>query len=807
MKRRRNDLLRGACLVALAAGLPAVGRTQNRAEPTLVAPVVVRALPLDDRAASAPFTGDATSAADIARTGGLSVLEALAQHTPGAFLSDVNGNPYAQVLDVRGFTASPQQGQPQGLAVYLGGVRLNEAFGDTVNFDLVPAIAVEQADVLTGDPAFGLNALGGALAFTMKTGKTLQGGGLTVEGGSFGRAGGSAEFGGRWGEWSLYAAAEGEGEDGWRQRSPSSTTRLYADLGRDFGSTLEAHLIGAASASILGVVGPTPVDLLAQDRTAVFTSPQKTRNDAAILALNLKWKGPARWTLTGDLHGRAFNQAHVDGNDANVEGCSIRTTNPLYGTLCLEDDAFPRAIRPAAAAFQVLGPDNRPIPCPTLAGGGRSCAGVPYGTVDRTHTDAFTLGTAVQAGWSGEVFGRKSRFSVGGAVDGSSFRFASHSELGLIGPDLVVAPSAAAPGQGAPIHTAGLIGYAPLAIGGRRTDGGAYAVEVLELTDALTLTVSGRWNTTDLRITDKLGTSPDLNGAHTFSRFNPQAGLDWRVAPAVTLHAAYSEGSRAPTPLELSCADPARPCLLENALVADPTLKQVVSRTSELGVFGSTRLLGARLGWRLTGFDTAVDHDIIALPSEIQGRGYYANVPRTRRLGVELGADLRAGTVDAYLGYSHVEATYRFAGHLAAGSNPTADTAGKIAVQPGDAIGGVPQDRLKLGADWRATTRLTLGGDLMAIGPQRYVGDENGALPKLPGWTSVNLHAKLKLSPRFELSVQVYNLLDQSYATYGTFFDGQGVQVAGSLLPNDADPRSLTPAAPRSGRLGVRYLW
>ena len=806
MKARRYDFLQGACLVALAGGLPTILHAQDRPEPTIVAPVVVRALPLDDRGASAPFTGDATSAAEIARTGSPSVLDALVQHTPGAFLSDVSGNPYSQVLDVRGFTASPQQGQPQGLAVYLGGVRLNEAFGDSVNFDLVPTVAVAQADVLTGDPAYGLNALGGALAFTMKTGKTFQGGAVTLEGGSFGRAGGSAEFGRRWGDWTLYAAAEGEREDGWRQHSPSSTTRLYGDLGRDFGSGLEAHLIAAGAASILGVAGPTPVDLLAQDRAAVFTTPQRTRNDAALLALNLKWKARAGWTLTGDLHSRVFDQAHVDGNDANVEGCSSRTTNPLYGTLCLEDDAFPRAIRPAASAFQILGPNNRPIACPSTLGA-RPCAGVPYGTVDRTRTDAFTAGAGAQASWSGELLGRKSLFSVGGAVDSSIFRFSSQSELGLIDPDLVVAPSSAASGLGVPIHTTGFIGYAPLAIGGRRADGGIYAAEVLDLTDALTLTVSGRWNSTDLRITDKLGTNPDLSGAHNFSRFDPQAGLDWRVLPTVSLHAAYSEGSRAPTALELSCADPARPCLLENALVADPPLKQVVSRTQELGASGDMRLLGGCLTWRLTGFDTDVDDDIIALASQIQGRGYYANVPKTRRLGIELGANLSAGGVDTYLGYSHVEATYRFSGQFAAGANPAADEAGEINVSSGDRIGGVPEDRFKLGADWRATSRLIVGGDVMAVGSQPYVGDENGALAKLPGWSSVNIHARLKLTSRLELFVQVYNLLDQRYATYGTFFDVEGVQNAGSILRDSADPRTLTPAPPLSGRVGATFRW
>src|SRR5262249_21172264 len=66
--------------------------------------------------------------------------------------------------------ASPLQGTPQGLAVYMQGIRVNEAFGDTVNWDLIPKVAIGRSDVWTNNPAFGLNALGGAISFQMKDG-------------------------------------------------------------------------------------------------------------------------------------------------------------------------------------------------------------------------------------------------------------------------------------------------------------------------------------------------------------------------------------------------------------------------------------------------------------------------------------------------------------------------------------------------------------------------------------------------------------------------------------------------------------
>jgi hypothetical protein len=51
----------------------------------------------------------------------------------------------------------------------------NEAFGDTVNWDLIPNIAIDRADVRTNNPVFGLNALGGAINLQMRrAGRSLR---------------------------------------------------------------------------------------------------------------------------------------------------------------------------------------------------------------------------------------------------------------------------------------------------------------------------------------------------------------------------------------------------------------------------------------------------------------------------------------------------------------------------------------------------------------------------------------------------------------------------------------------------------
>ena len=127
---------------------------------------------------------DTVTADDISRTYSMSVTEALQQRVPGVSLQDVQGNGFFQDLRYRGFTASPLQGTPQGLAVYVNGMRFNEAFGDTVNWDLIPASAIDRADVWSANPVFGLNALGGAVSVQLKNGFTYQGTALEAQGGS-----------------------------------------------------------------------------------------------------------------------------------------------------------------------------------------------------------------------------------------------------------------------------------------------------------------------------------------------------------------------------------------------------------------------------------------------------------------------------------------------------------------------------------------------------------------------------------------------------------------------------------------------
>src|SRR5215471_8619801 len=356
-----------------------------------VAPTPITGLGIDRN--KVPAMVQTLPAEDFSRVYSPNVVETFVQRIPGVSTNNVQGNEFATDLRYRGFAASPLQGTPQGLAVYMQGIRVNEAFGDTVNWDLIPKVAIGRADIWTNNPTFGLNALGGAISFQMKDGFTYNGTEFDASGGSYGRVGGSLQYGVRNGEWGLYLAAEGLKDDGWRLQSPSRLARFYGDLGWK-GTDAEIHMVTSAADNFFGVIGPTPIELLANDYRAIYTWPQTTKNEAALVALNGRYSVTDHWTVQSNLYYRRFNQQHVDGNAAEIERCSGAANNPLFNTLCLQDDAFPQP-RPPAADFQILNQNGQPINCPP--GGGNTCATTPWGTVDRTFTKALTTGASLQA--------------------------------------------------------------------------------------------------------------------------------------------------------------------------------------------------------------------------------------------------------------------------------------------------------------------------------------------------------------------------------------------------------------------------
>ena len=319
---------------------------------------------------------------------------------------------------------------------------------------------------------------------------------------------------------------------------------------------------------------------------------------------------------------------------------------------------------------------------------------------------------------------------------------------------------------------------------------------------AFSITAGGRYNVARIALEDQIGTA--LNGNHAFDRFNPIIGGTYKIMPGLTAYAGYSEANRAPTPLELGCADPAHPCIIAAFLVSDPPLKQVVSRTVEAGLRGSKDLNIGTLGWKLGVFRADNKDDILAIPSpELQGFGYFQNVGSTRRQGIEAQVNLTSKELQLYASYALVDA--RFLDALQVGSNsPFADANGNVQILPGNRIPAIPRNRIKAGIDYAITDAFKVGGDALFVDSQYFVGDESNQAQRLPSYAVFNLHASYQINKTFQIYGRVDNLFDRRYATYGTFFQTDDIPNFANGGAPFTDARTVSPARPRAFYAGLK---
>jgi iron complex outermembrane receptor protein len=692
------------------------------------------------------------------------VPDALQQRVPSVFITDTAVNPFQPDLEYRGFVASPTVGTPQGLAVYQNGVRVNEVFGDSVNWDFIPEHAVHRIDVVPNNPVFGLNALGGAVSVQMKNGFVYQGAEAELRGGSFGRRAVVVQAGAQHGPWSAYVAADTLTDRGWRDRSESRLRRVFADVGARSGDT-ELHVTYTGADNDFGAAAATPVEMLNRRWSSVYTTPQTYRNRLNFLNATITHDLGAGFAVSGNLYYRGLRQTHVDGNTSEVVPCDPAT---LPGLLCFEEDDD--------LLFSATGAT---VPAALLTG--------TPGSIDSTRTRADATGGTVQFTSTGDVFGRGNRLVVGASVDQGRVNFGATSELGNIGPDLFV--------TGTGVIIAQPDGeVAPVSVNTRNVYTGIYATNTFDLTPQLALTAGGRFNVVRIELRDQLGTA--LNGSHQFQRFNPVVGATYKLTPALTAYVGYSESNRVPTPSELACSDPERPCLLDNFLVSDPPLKQVVGRTWEAGLRG--RPFGENFAFALGLFRTDTADDIMSVPAEVTGRGFFQNVGRSRRQGVEASAQARWNGWTVQTAYSFIDATFRDTFVLASPDNPLA-VDGLITVTPGNRIPTIPQHRFKARLDYAVTDRWTVGTSLVAASGQYLRGDESNLNPMLPGYWVVNLDTTYQIDKRLSVFGTVRNLFDRRYYTFGTFFDPSEVPELGLT-----DPRTFSPGAPLAVYAGLR---
>jgi iron complex outermembrane recepter protein len=731
------------------------------------------------------------SSGDISRDGSPNLTGALNSNLSSVSINDDLDDPFQPDILYRGFEASPVLGTPQGLAVYQNGVRINEAFGDTVNWDLFPNVAVNQVELVSSSPLYGLNALGGAISVTMKNGFTYQGADLELSGGSYDQRQVVAQFGGNSGPWGFYAAVQGVDWDGWRQFSDDRTRTLYAALSNHTDSaTFDFSYTRAANA--LEGQGPAPVQELAVSRELVFTGPQNNINDLNFFALNAAFRLSQDWSLGSTVYYREYSQSVSNGNTTDYIPCANGS-----GILCQPDGTTPLT----NAAGQTL---------PDISDNGANF----IGENDYEEIHAWGRGGSLQLTNTDPIAGLQNQFTLGAAVDYASTNYYTGAQIGIINAQLIVLPSNLI--VDTPENSYGAINNGdpvPVSVDSVNKNLSGYLTDTLNLTPDLAITASGRYNIAHVNLQDQLG--ENLTGWNRFVHFNPSVGATYKLSPSVTLYGGWSTNTRTPTASEIECSDPLTPCLLPTNLAGDPpNLRQVISHTVELGLRGKLADSPSGNGiltWNLSGFRTLLHDDIYGIATSVS-QGFFQNIGDTRRQGLEAGLQWKSSTFSAYANYSLVQATFRSALVVPSPSNPFQDALGDIQVEPGDRLPGIPEHRLKLGADLKPIPAWTVGADLNFVSDFYYVGDESNQLAPIGGYTVVNFHTSIRPTQHVELFASINNLLNRKYSTWGILSDPTGIGGPG-IPPNGVtngpgvDNRFLSPAAPFEAFFGVRLTF
>jgi outer membrane receptor protein involved in Fe transport len=713
-------------------------------------------------------------AADLNRTGIPSLTGALLDHVPSAAINDTEGNVFQPDLLFRGFTASPVAGTPQGLAVYVNGARFNDAFGDTVNWDLISPAAIESVELEASNPVFGLNALGGSVSIRLKNGFTTQTENFTVYGGSYGRESAIFEFGKQAGPFAIYIAADATHDDGFRQTSSSDLYRLYADFGWR-GAAAELHLGVTGAHDMLGNPGATPIQALAANLSDIFTAPNVVDN--SYFALNLD--GVRHFSDTTSVQGVAYvqqlNQVIPNGTTAEVGPCGDGT-----GLLCNDDGTVVTSFR------------GHPV--------GDFLDGATYSGLSVQQLDSKAYGISIQATDESRLIDAANRLVAGLSFDGSDSVFAGVAEIGgfnattreFVGPGVV---------QDQPSE-----GVNPVRVRSGTHFYGVFLTDVVTLAPGVELNLAGRFNDALVDLEDELG--GPVHGDHGFARFNPSAGLTFRLARSLQLYGSYTETNRAPTPEELSCASAAAPCSLLNFFVGDPDLKQVVAHTYEVGVRG--KWAGedrATIGWNLDAYHALNTNDIVYENTVYNPNlAYYTNAGRTLRQGIEATLRYDQARLHLSLGYAFTDATYRTALLLGSPSNPAANANGEEPVLPGDRIPGIPRHRANLTLDYTMTEHWSVGGSLAVQSNAYRFGDEANLTAPVAGYAVVDLNAAFHAGKHFTVFAVVNNVLDRRYNTYGSFGpvgDVPWPSVAGGVT----DPRTASPGTPITAFGGLRLTF
>ncbi|MGQ0700445.1 MAG: TonB-dependent receptor [Panacagrimonas sp.] len=749
--KERNRSTRLAALVLFAVALPAAAEDST--------PTEIETIEVFAQSPVGPATGNSQRAvantqslsADELSKPGLRAIGDAFQRLGSVFRTDATGNPFQPDLFYRGYSISPLLGLPQGLAVYMDGVRVNEPFGDTVNFDLIPLVALARADLVPGsNPVFGRNVLAGALALTTKTGFDTPGIGVELTGGEFGRRGGSVEYGVASETLGFYIAADAFEEDGWRDFSESRAARVFArgtwlpDKDTQFDLTM------SGADNRLRGNGATPRELIeAEGRESVFTFPDETQPELGFVNLlgSRKLEGGAR--ISGNTYYRRTRTNTFNGDGTEFEECEDPANVNDEGEpfLCEFEDDEEEVVEDLDGEEVVASEDN------DSATQNRS----------RTDQDAYGLSAQIEKAFGAHLI------VAGMSADFGEVEFDSSTELGSL------TEQRGTVGSG--IYVAESI----VDVDASNDSVGVYLMDTWSLNDRIQLTAAGRWNRTEIELRDQVPDG-DLSGKHDFSRFNPMLGFTHKLAPGWIAFGSASQSTRAPTPVELTCANPEDPCRLPNGFVDDPPLDEVVTRTVELGL----RHRGKQWSGSAALFRAVSRDDIIFITDgELTNTGFFDNVGETLRQGAELSLEWTLGRgFSTGVQYTALIAEFQDEFLVNSPNHPLRDAddedepdASTRQVRKGDRIPLIPRQQARVTLDW-ANERFEAGLEAVGRGDSRFRGDEaNVDSETLSGFVLVNASAAWKILPQLTVFASVDNLFDRDFETFGVY--GEGDEVLG----------------------------
>jgi len=774
-------------LTAMACGFALHAQAQNAPEAAnrLKEVQVVNTSPLPGigiEKSKLPYEVQTFNSATLRQGNSLNLSEYLTENLNGVNVNDIQGSPYQSDVTYRGFRASATLGASQGLSVYLDGVRVNEAFGDVVNWDMFPEAAFDNVTLVPGsNPIYGLNTLGGALAFTTKSGLTTQGNELGLSLGSFGRTKIDLTHGSKSADgWHRFIAGTAFSEQGWRDESAGSLQNLFVKVGRTQndnnwdvsflsgsskllgnGLTPSTNYDGVEDPKAAGVAG-----LYERNRKAVYSYPDETKNTTNLLTLNFQRLLEANTELSATAYVRRSKQNRIGGDVECDDGA-----NPADG----------------CAHFDIGGATEDEID----------------GELRRSTTSQTSYGVATNLTkiWDAH------QLTVGAALDKSKSTYSATQQPCTLNP--ITRNVSTTDCSGAADNTAAVTGNTTALV--------IYVADTYTLSPVTHITLAGRYNRSSVSntLTDYFDANNDPQAgvvapkeSFTFKKFNPSLGVTHKLNDGLTVFGNVGQSNRVPTVIELGCADKNNPCQLPTGLQADPFLEQVVSQTIEVGM----RWKNERdYALAVSGYSTNNKNDILFTPIATGGMGYFANFSKTRYQGVDLSASKTWGVWSLRTQYSYLYATYQDTASLMSGDR-------NMSIKPGTRMAGLPMNTLKLHLNWQANEKLSLGASTVSTSRLITQGNEDGLVglddetvttdASIKGYTLLNLSATYKAEKGLELFGKINNALNKRYETYGLMAANNFALDGSTLNGTDGEQtiaKFVAPGATRSLMVGLRY--